>query len=318
MTPRPASRSPARSTCSSGSRSSCSARASGRRRLHGVARKLRQREPVDVRRPDRAGRGAARRGPGDRAARVRIPAGAAGDRRDRAGRRNLADSPAGDDRASGQRRDAVDLVDRGRDDRVRGPVAADDRARGLPNCATSFRRTPSRRPCRRGSDPWEPCRSRRRTSLPSSDGRRRGASRSGPAPSRWPRRRRERSARTRRPRRTASHAFDHPQPNPDVDTSVASSIRRAKSYVTCLSRIAASIEATMRSAASRPAEVAQHHLGREDEASPGFTLSWPAYFGAVPCVASKNAGPCRRSSSRPARCRCRRPALRVRPRCRRR
>jgi hypothetical protein len=37
-----------------------------------------------------------------------------------------------------------------------------------------------------------------------------------------------------------------------------------------------------------PAQMAQHHFGRQDQ-EPGFTLSLPAYFGAVPWVASKQA-----------------------------
>src|SRR5439155_10504107 len=59
---------------------------------------------------------------------------------------------------------------------------------------------------------------------------------------------RERAARKR------SHGYIRSiiaRPKADVETSVAPSIRRAKSYVTILSPIAASIEETIRSAASR-------------------------------------------------------------------
>jgi hypothetical protein len=39
-----------------------------------------------------------------------------------------------------------------------------------------------------------------------------------------------------------------------------------------------------------PAHVAQHHLAAEHDAA-GLTLSWLAYLGAVPWVASKMAWP---------------------------
>ena len=41
----------------------------------------------------------------------------------------------------------------------------------------------------------------------------------------------------------------------------------------------------------RPAQVAEHHFAAQARREPGLTMSLFAYFGAVPCVASKIAWP---------------------------
>src|SRR5918995_2409176 len=78
------------------------------------------------------------------------------------------------------------------------------------------------------------------------------------------------------------------RPKPDEETSFASSIRRAKSYVTCRSEIAAPSESMILSAASTHPRC-RSIISAERISEPGFTLSWPAYFGAVPWVASNIA-----------------------------
>ena len=75
-----------------------------------------------------------------------------------------------------------------------------------------------------------------------------------------------------------------------VLSSVAPFIWRSKSYVTRFWPIVFSSDERMRSAASGQPEVAEHHLATQDQ-EPGFTLSCPAYLGAVPCVASNMACP---------------------------
>src|SRR5699024_3386643 len=78
--------------------------------------------------------------------------------------------------------------------------------------------------------------------------------------------------------------------NSDVDTSFAHYIKRAKSYVTTFEAIVFSIDSVILSAAS-----CQPRWSSINEAlkisDDGFTLFKPAYFGAVPCVASNIAWP---------------------------
>jgi len=78
--------------------------------------------------------------------------------------------------------------------------------------------------------------------------------------------------------------------NSDVLTSVAPSMRRAKSYVTILSAMVDSSAWTMSSAASCQPRCS-NIITPERITDPGFTLSCPAYFGAVPCVASNTPCP---------------------------
>ncbi len=70
----------------------------------------------------------------------------------------------------------------------------------------------------------------------------------------------------------------------------AAGIMRAKSYVTVFAAIAPSMPRMTRSAASFHF-IWRNIISPERITEPGFTLSWPAYFGAVPCVASKMAWP---------------------------
>ena len=79
-------------------------------------------------------------------------------------------------------------------------------------------------------------------------------------------------------------------PNPEHDVSVAPSIRRWKSYVTVFAPIAPSMPFVTRSAASSQPRW-RSIISPERITEPGFTLSRLAYFGAVPCVASKMAWP---------------------------
>src|SRR4026209_1673964 len=79
-------------------------------------------------------------------------------------------------------------------------------------------------------------------------------------------------------------------PNCEHLISVAPSIKRAKSYVTRLLSIAPLNPLRIRSAASvHP--MYRNIISPERITEPGFTLSRFAYFGAVPCVASKTAWP---------------------------
>ena len=55
-----------------------------------------------------------------------------------------------------------------------------------------------------------------------------------------------------------------------------------------MSLIAASIEEIIRSAASTH-PICRNIISADKISDPGFTLSCPAYFGAVPWVASNNA-----------------------------
>ena len=93
-----------------------------------------------------------------------------------------------------------------------------------------------------------------------------------------------------------SHLFLHhmlsiiARPNSLQPRSVAPSIRRSKSYVTRFSLMVALKEDTIRSAASfHP--ICRSIISPDRITDPGLTLSCPAYFGAVPCVASKIAWP---------------------------
>src|SRR5699024_2376837 len=79
-------------------------------------------------------------------------------------------------------------------------------------------------------------------------------------------------------------------PNSEHFTSVAPSIRRAKSYVTTFLDIVFSIAWLTRSAASCHPKCSSINTP-ESSTDEGFTLSCPAYLGAVPCVASKIACP---------------------------
>src|SRR5262249_8994072 len=79
-------------------------------------------------------------------------------------------------------------------------------------------------------------------------------------------------------------------PNSDACSSVAPSIRRAKSYVTRREAIAPSTPLMIRS------DTSVHPMWRniispDSTTEPGFTLSRFAYFGAVPWVASNTACP---------------------------
>ena len=58
--------------------------------------------------------------------------------------------------------------------------------------------------------------------------------------------------------------------------------------MTILSVIAASIEEIIKSAASTQPKCLSI-ISADSINEPGFTLSWPAYFGAVPWVASNKA-----------------------------
>src|SRR5688572_17936000 len=78
--------------------------------------------------------------------------------------------------------------------------------------------------------------------------------------------------------------------NWDVFSSVAPSMRRARSYVTRFEAIARSRERMTRSAASvQPMK--RSIISPERMTEPGLTLSRFAYFGAVPWVASNTAWP---------------------------
>src|SRR5699024_2621099 len=77
-------------------------------------------------------------------------------------------------------------------------------------------------------------------------------------------------------------------PNSEHFTSLALSMSLAKSYVTTWEAIVFSIAFVTRSAAScQP--MCSSISTPERTTDEGFTLSSPAYFGAVPCVASKIA-----------------------------
>src|SRR5262249_2248408 len=79
-------------------------------------------------------------------------------------------------------------------------------------------------------------------------------------------------------------------PNSEHFTSLAPSMRRAKSYVTTFDWMVFSRPATTRSAASVHPRY-RNIISPERMTEPGLTLSWPAYLGAVPWVASNSAWP---------------------------
>src|SRR5438034_4875221 len=78
----------------------------------------------------------------------------------------------------------------------------------------------------------------------------------------------------------------------EVETSVAPGISRARSYVTRRDRIAPpSPRAIAVATSSHPSS--SNIIAPDRITLPGFTLSCPAYLGAVPCVASNTAKPSR-------------------------
>ena len=79
-------------------------------------------------------------------------------------------------------------------------------------------------------------------------------------------------------------------PNSDVLRRVAPSICRSRSYVTRFWWIVSPMARSTASAAS-PQPNQRRSITPDKISEPGFTLSWPAYFGAVPWVASKRAKP---------------------------
>src|SRR2546427_4982516 len=73
----------------------------------------------------------------------------------------------------------------------------------------------------------------------------------------------------------------------EVEPSVAPGISRARSYVTRRDRIAPpSPRAIAVATSSHPSS--SNIIAPDRITLPGFTLSCPAYLGAVPCVASRS------------------------------
>src|SRR2546430_3240046 len=82
----------------------------------------------------------------------------------------------------------------------------------------------------------------------------------------------------------------------EVETSVAPGMRRARSYVTRRARIAPPSPRAIATASSfHPSS--SNIIAPERITLPGFTLSCPAYLGAVPWVASKDRKSTRLNSS---------------------
>src|SRR6266480_4926499 len=76
----------------------------------------------------------------------------------------------------------------------------------------------------------------------------------------------------------------------EVETSVAPGMRRARSYVTRRARIAPPSPRAIATASSfHPSS--SNIIAPDRITLPGFTLSCPAYLGAVPWVASNTAYP---------------------------